>query len=85
MGFPVPEQLIKNKVKNRRDIQDKNMEQPFYPDPIYRPPPRPWDNLRPNHPECEKLSLKKPHLIKRELFQKCFKDPTNLIFKNLKI
>ena len=31
----------------------KNREQPFYPDPIYRPPPRPPDNLRPNHPERE--------------------------------
>ena len=53
--FPVPEQLITNKTETitRRKIQGKNREQPFYPDPFHRPPPRPPDNLRPNHPESE--------------------------------
>ena len=39
MDFPVPEQLITNKTETstRRKIQGKNREQPFYPDPIYRP------------------------------------------------
>ena len=32
-------------------IQDKNRELPFYPDPIYRPPPRPPENLQPHSPE----------------------------------
>ena len=54
-NFPVPEQLITNKTETvtRRKIQDKNREQPFYPDPIFRPPQMPPDNLRPNHPESE--------------------------------
>ena len=39
MDSPVQEQLITNK------IQDKNRELPFYPDQIYRPPPRPPENL----------------------------------------
>ena len=53
--FPVPEQLITNETETitRRKIQGKNREQPFYPDPIYRHPPKPPDNLRPNHPEIK--------------------------------
>ena len=45
--FPVPEQLITDKTDaiTRRLIQDKNRELPFYPDLIYRPPPRPPENL----------------------------------------
>ena len=55
MDFPVPIQLITNETETitREKIKGKNREQPFYPDPIYRPPPRPPDNLRPNHPESE--------------------------------
>ena len=55
MDFLVPKQLITNKSEpiTRRKILGKNREQPFYPDPIYRPPPRPPDNLRPNHPESK--------------------------------
>ena len=47
MNFPVPEQLITNETETitRREKQGKNREQPFYPDPIYRPPPRPPENL----------------------------------------
>ena len=53
--FPVPNQLITNKTETitKGKIQGKNREQPFYPDPIYRPPPRPPDNLRPNQQESE--------------------------------
>ena len=45
MDFPVPEQLI-TQTKQKQLLedgatQDKNKELPFYPDPIYRPPPRP--------------------------------------------
>ena len=55
MNFPVPKQLITNETETitRKKIQGKNSEEPLYPDPIYRPPPRPPDNLRPNHPENE--------------------------------
>ena len=52
-NFPVPDWLITNKTEIviRREIQGKNMDQPFYPDPIYRPPPRPPENLLPESPE----------------------------------
>ena len=60
-NFPVPEQLITNEMETitRKKIQGKNREQPFYPDPIYRPPPRPTDYLRPNHPKSESDSKPK--------------------------
>ena len=47
MDFPAQEQSITNKTEavTRGMIQDKNRELPFYPDPIYRPPPRPPENL----------------------------------------
>ena len=46
-GFPSPNQLIMDKTEaiTRGTIQDKNRELPFYSDPIYRPPPRPPENL----------------------------------------
>ena len=52
MDFPVPEQLITDTTEaiTKRMIQDKNMELPSYPDPIYRPPPQPPENLWPNSP-----------------------------------
>ena len=51
----VPEQLITDKTETitRRMIQDKSRELPFYPDPIYRPPPRPPENLWPNSLESK--------------------------------
>ena len=47
MDFPVPEQLITDKTEaiTGKTIQDKNRELLFYPDPIYRPPPRLPENL----------------------------------------
>ena len=41
MDFPVWEQSITNKTEaiTRGTIQNKNRELPFYPYPIYRPPP----------------------------------------------
>ena len=55
MDFPVPKQLITNETETiaGKKILDKNKEQPFYPDLIYRPPPRPPDNLRLSCPETE--------------------------------
>ena len=45
--FPVQEQLITNKTEaiTRGMIQDRDREVPSYPDPIYRPPPRPPENF----------------------------------------
>ena len=53
--FPVPDQLITGKTEAfaRRMIQDKNRELLFYPDLIYRPPPRPPENLQPNSLESK--------------------------------
>ena len=47
--FPLPQQLIMDKkgAITRGTIQDKYRELPFYPDPIYMPPPRPPENLWP--------------------------------------
>ena len=44
---------MRQKQLPEEKIQGKNREQPFYSDPIYRPPPRPPDNLKPNHLESE--------------------------------
>ena len=55
MDFPVWEKSITNKTEaiTRGMIQDKNRELPFYPDLIYRPPPRPPENLWPQSPESK--------------------------------
>ena len=47
MDFLAQEQLITNMTEaiTRGMIQDKNRELPFYPDPIYRPPSRPPENV----------------------------------------
>ena len=49
MDIPVQEQSITNKAEaiTQGMIQNKNGELPFYPDPIYRLPPRPPENLWP--------------------------------------
>ena len=46
--FPAQEQSIsssKTEAVTQGMVQDKNREILFYPDPIYRPPPRPPENL----------------------------------------
>ena len=45
--FPVLSQLIIDKAETitKREVQDKNREQPCLPDPYFRPPPRLPDNL----------------------------------------
>ena len=62
MDSPVPDQLITNKTETitRKEIQGKNRKQPFYPDPIYRPPPRPPENLQPE--SLENRSVTKPKI-----------------------
>ena len=61
MAFPVPDQLITNETETvtRREIQGKNREQPFYPDLIYRPPPRPPEDLWPKSPENRSVTKPK--------------------------
>ena len=96
MDFPVPKQLITNETEQlpEKKIQSKHRKQPFYPDPIYRPPPRPPDNLRPNHPESEldtqpkidiKIEENSPHQegIISEVYQRpnksYFQEPRDLV------
>ena len=45
--FPVPNQLITHKAETitKRQVQDRNREQPCQPDPYFRPPPRLPDSL----------------------------------------
>ena len=48
MDFPAQEQSIsssRTEAITQGMIQDKYRKIPFYPDPIYRPPPRPPENL----------------------------------------
>ena len=60
-NFPVPDWLITNKTETvtRREIQGKNRDQPFYPDLIYRPPPRPPEKLLPENPENKSVTKPK--------------------------
>ena len=47
--FPMHEQSISNsstEAVTQGMIQNINSDIPFYPDPIYRPPPKPKENLR---------------------------------------
>ena len=46
--FPVLNQLIMNMTETftKRQVQNKNREQPFQPNPYFRPPSRPPDNLQ---------------------------------------
>ena len=53
-GFATPVQSISNssvEVINRRPIQKINKDVPFYPDPTYRPPPKPVRNPTLESPE----------------------------------
>ena len=39
--------MNKRDTSTKRQVQDKNRQQPFQPDPYFRPPPRLPDNLWP--------------------------------------
>ena len=56
--FPVPNQLITHKAETitTRQVQDENRKQPFQPDPYFRPPPRPSDNLQPESPKTNTVT-----------------------------
>ena len=46
--YPVPNQLIteRTKIPTMRQVQDRNGKYSCQPDPYFRPPPRPPDNLQ---------------------------------------
>ena len=54
-AFSVPKQLITNEAETitTKQIPSINTEQTFHPDSIYKPFPRPLENLQPNSPECK--------------------------------
>ena len=59
-NFPIPKQLITNETETiTRKKYKVKIGSNFYPDLIYRLPPRPIDNLRPNCPERESDSKPK--------------------------
>ena len=95
IDFPVPQKLITNKTENitQRQVQDKNREQPFYPDPFFRPLSRLPDNLQPESPKTNTTTKSKieidfeensPHQegIISELYQRLnktyFQEPKDL-------
>ena len=90
--FPVPNQLItsETEIVTKRWVQDKNREQPFQPDPFFRPTPRLPDNLQPE--SLKTYTVTKMNIdidfeenspyqegIISELY---IKDPIKIIFKN---
>ena len=92
-NFPVPEQLITNMTETitRKRIQGKNREPPFYPDLICRPPPRPPDDLRPNHPESEldtkpeidiEIEENSPH--QEGIISEVYQRPNKILFSRTK-
>ena len=74
--FPVPNQLIIHKAETitKRQVLDKNREQPCQPDPYFRPPPRPPENLQ--------LESLKTNIVTKMNY---IKGQIKLIFKNQKI
>ena len=54
-AFPVSKQLKTNETATitTKQILSINTEQTFHPDLIYRPFPRPLQNLQPNSPESK--------------------------------
>ena len=56
--FPVLNQLKTQKAERitKRQVQDKNREQPWQPDPYFRPPPRLPDNLWPESPKTNTVT-----------------------------
>ena len=93
MDFPVQEQSITNKTEaiTRGMIQDKNRELPLYPDPIYRPPPRPPENLLPQNSESKADTSPKIDIEFEEnspyqggIISKPYQRPDKSIFKNQK-
>ena len=93
MDFPVQEQLITNKTEAimKGMIQDKNRELPFYPDPIYRPPPRPPENLWPPSPESKPdtrskidIEFEENSLYQEGIISEAYQRPDKSYFQELK-
>ena len=92
--YPVPNQLITKRTKTptMRQEQDRIGEYPCQPDPYFRPPPRPPDNLR---PQSQKTNTTNESSIDIEfeenlphqegIISEIYQRPDKIIFKNQKI
>ena len=93
MDFPVQEQLIANKTEAITGgmTQDKNRELPFYPDPIYRPPPRPLENLWPHSLESKPdtrlridIEFEENSLYQEGIISEAYQRPDKSYFQELR-
>ena len=72
-------------------IQDKNTELLFYPDLIYRPPPRPPENLQPHSPESKPdtrpkidIEFEENSLYQEGIISKAYQRPDKSYFQEPK-
>ena len=72
-------------------IQDRNRELHFYPDPIYRPPPRPPENLQPCSPESNPdtrhkidIELEENSLYQEGIISGAYQRPDKSYFQELR-
>ena len=92
MNFPVQEQLFnKTEAVTRGMIQDKDRELPFYPDLIYRPPPRPPENVWPHSPESKPdtrpkidVEFEENFLYQEGIISKAYQRPDKSYFQKLR-
>ena len=91
--FPAWEQSITNKTEaiTRRTIQDKNRDLPFHPDPIYRSPPRPPENLWPQNLESKAdtspniyIEFEENSLYQEGIISEAYQRPDKSYFQELK-
>ena len=72
-------------------IQDKSIELSFYPYLIYRPPPRPPENLQPHSPESKPdtrpkidVEFEETSLYQEEIISKAYQRPDKSYFQELR-
>ena len=72
-------------------IHNKNRELPFYPDLIYRPPPRPPENLQPCSPERKPdtrpkidIEFEENSLYQEGIISKAYQRPNKSYFQEPK-
>ena len=93
MAFPVPKWLITNETEiiTTKQIPSINTEQTFHPDLIYRPFPRPLENLWPNSPENKPdtkskidVDFQENSLHQERIISEFYKKPNKSYFQELK-
>ena len=89
MDFPVQESITnKTGAIMKGTIQDKNRELPFQPDPIYRPSPRPPENLLPQskpdtRPKID-IEFKENSPYQEGIISEAYQRPDKSYFQKLK-